>query len=430
MKRNTSKGFTLVELLVVIAIIGILIGLLLPAVQAAREAARRMKCSNNLKQLGLALANYADGNQESYPAGLAGFYHLEPIIGYAIPLLPFMEQNQMYEAIVAYCDAIKSADPTGYLGTDLFFELSEANGESENIDLRSFRSGVHDALGDQISAFTCPSDGNTKNPTSATTGAGDDNEVTYKFPKNSYVACMGDAMRGQNAFPQGSDKTTWCYPYAVIEGKDVEVSGVTSRGTFMPRFWHTIASMSDGTSNTIVFSETVVSDSEGLTDNFNEVKGGLAQVNIGSTSAKNPKDNVNPANCLQNARRKTDRTQLEFSTPGGRGLVFYLGYGSESRFNTVLPPNSPSCATNTNDGTVQGVGASWGVISAQSNHSGGVNCAMGDGSVRFVTDNVNCDSKDAGYPVEREHAYKTSGASPYGVWGAMGTPAGNESKSL
>ena len=66
--QQTRKGFTLVELLVVIAIIGILVGLLLPAVQAAREAARRMQCSNNLKQLALSIHNYESANR-AFPPG-------------------------------------------------------------------------------------------------------------------------------------------------------------------------------------------------------------------------------------------------------------------------------------------------------------------------------------------------------------------------
>ena len=74
---ESRPAFTLVELLVVIAIIGILIGLLLPAVQAAREAARRMKCSNNLKQIGLALHSYVDVNQ-SLPAAWRGYDDDDP----------------------------------------------------------------------------------------------------------------------------------------------------------------------------------------------------------------------------------------------------------------------------------------------------------------------------------------------------------------
>jgi len=113
MRRN---GFTLVELLVVIAIIGILIGLLLPAVQAAREAARRMQCTNNMKQIGLAMHNYHD-THGSLPPGnsifngqngtdlrgsgkeceAGGVYH--GMMGWAAFILPFMEQNALYEQI-------------------------------------------------------------------------------------------------------------------------------------------------------------------------------------------------------------------------------------------------------------------------------------------------------------------------------------------
>ncbi len=87
--RRPSRGFTLVELLVVIAIIGILIALLLPAVQAAREAARRMNCSNNMKQLGLAMHNYIAANNGRFPPGSTGRYSH----GLFSTLLPFLEQD-------------------------------------------------------------------------------------------------------------------------------------------------------------------------------------------------------------------------------------------------------------------------------------------------------------------------------------------------
>jgi prepilin-type N-terminal cleavage/methylation domain-containing protein/prepilin-type processing-associated H-X9-DG protein len=94
--QNPKCGFTLVELLVVIAIIGILIALLLPAVQAAREAARRAQCSNNLKQIGLALLNYESANKKFPPGGLyqtgSGYGH-----SWWVRILPYIEQGAVYE---------------------------------------------------------------------------------------------------------------------------------------------------------------------------------------------------------------------------------------------------------------------------------------------------------------------------------------------
>ncbi|TWT73999.1 Type II secretion system protein G precursor [Allorhodopirellula solitaria] len=89
------RGFTLVELLVVIAIIGILVGLLLPAVQAAREAARRMQCSNNMKQLGLALHSYHDVNKQFPPMSVDG----SGKIGVFVRLLPFIEQQALFDQV-------------------------------------------------------------------------------------------------------------------------------------------------------------------------------------------------------------------------------------------------------------------------------------------------------------------------------------------
>jgi prepilin-type N-terminal cleavage/methylation domain-containing protein len=95
MHTRRNNAFTLVELLVVIAIIGILVAMLLPAVQSAREAARRMQCSNNLKQMGVALHNYATANKECFPAGSPG----NAKHGLFTSMLPYLEQQNLYDSL-------------------------------------------------------------------------------------------------------------------------------------------------------------------------------------------------------------------------------------------------------------------------------------------------------------------------------------------
>lgn len=97
LKHSGKPGFTLIELLVVIAIIAVLVALLLPAVQQAREAARRSQCKNNLKQYGLAIHNYHEVHK-MFPLGGSG-WNLRPHIGWQVRILPFTDQNGLYEEL-------------------------------------------------------------------------------------------------------------------------------------------------------------------------------------------------------------------------------------------------------------------------------------------------------------------------------------------
>jgi prepilin-type N-terminal cleavage/methylation domain-containing protein len=137
MKVTLFRGFTLVELLVVIAIIGVLIALLLPAVQAAREAARRSQCTNHLKQIGIGLHNFHDTAQ-----GLPPYFIEEWRPGFWVLLLPFIEQQSLYDNITSYSSGTGiSQEFQTYWGT-LTPEQKNAHGSVPIIKCPSRRSGV------------------------------------------------------------------------------------------------------------------------------------------------------------------------------------------------------------------------------------------------------------------------------------------------
>ncbi len=369
-----KKAFTLVELLVVIAIIGILIGLLLPAVQAAREAARRMQCTNNLKQLGIALHNYHDTNKYFPPQKMGvntkstgSWEYCQQ--SFLISLLPFTEQQARFDYIF---DKVKNNTAvTGYPGC----WPAEWSGSSYGTDI--------------ITYYVCPSD-----------PAAD--KVSWNGSGGAptcYVGSMGDIVRSiSNA--STNKRGFFGGGYGVIK------SGTTNTCQLQVRGMNSIL---DGTSNTIAMSEVLVGDSSRSTI----VKGGVAYVSgIEGMSA---------GKCLtyiETSNRFVFNNSIDDGCLRNRGYIFGNGWPTVTAFSTVMPPNSPSCLSDSN-------GSGNGYLSSYSNHSGGVNCLLADGSVKFVSETVSCGDQNATYTADI-----VAGKSRYGVWGAMGSINGGESDHL
>ena len=353
------QGFTLVELLVVIAIIGILIALLLPAVQAAREAARRSQCSNNLKQIGIALHEYHAALQ-SFPfrqggttfSGATEWQSNGRRLSGWVLVLPFMEQGALHQKITSPTTVNGNAVPAwGPL---------------------PWRH-EYDPWRVQVPGLLCPSDDGGRRKAAS----GSDQALG----RTNYSFSAGDTIAGSS--PNGTGNGETADPRGIF-GRD---SGTR------------IADIRDGTSNTIAISERVIAQEAQL------IRGGTATSVTGM--------NTNPTNCASLKGADGMYTSAATVIPY-TGKRWNDGATVFNCFTTVLPPNSPSC--------INGLGhGDWGIFSPSSWHPGGVMGLMADGAVRFVSETINTGDISA--------AEKTFGASPYGVWGAMGTKKGGEAIS-
>jgi prepilin-type N-terminal cleavage/methylation domain-containing protein/prepilin-type processing-associated H-X9-DG protein len=315
-------GVTLIELLVVIAIIAVLIALLLPAVQAAREAARRSQCVNNLKQLGIAIQNYHDANGCIPPSGFAGSVPAGGTVtdfSMKARILPFMEQVAIYNSI-----------NWGF--------SSYMNGNAGDINIT--------AAAPRIASFLCPSDQNV--------GSADVQSTPTNYPN------CGGLNRYYTQWE--SNGTAWYL------GLDANLKRV-----------QTLASVTDGTSNTAAFSEFIKGSGRGIS--AGQSKDGRHMFYTNSSTVSSFLGQPDPNRAHANDCR-TNATTMIWDYKGERWINHGAGRGGI--YHHIQTPNQKTC------GYSGGSVATFdNIVTASSNHSGGVNVAFWDGSVKFVKDSVN-----------------------------------------
>ena len=361
MNRSKRLGFTLIELLVVIAIIAVLIALLLPAVQAAREAARRSQCVNNLKQLGLGSLNFESTYSRlppvwsPYPGASAGGSRVN-VFAY---LMPFLEQGALFNT---------------------WNLMVDSNGGSACCGKFNQTARLT-----QVGGYLCPSD-----------GAGgtqlDPGGSGVACARNNYFASMGDTA-GQYApgGPASSLAETnvsrlglFHVRYENGQPQWLDAAKTQPNPSYQACQGAAISEITDGTSNTAMFSEIKRS-----------------RFNSASVPAIDQANQIDPVQLAPSAG-----FTLQNPVPGGcttissrlnyRGNQYYRTIPETTNYTHTVPPNNPK--VDCGDSAI--VAAH---IAARSYHSGGVNVGFADGSVKFIKDSISMPT-----------------------WRALGTRAGGE----
>lgn len=357
-RSNERGGFTLIELLVVIAIIAVLIALLLPAVQAAREAARRAQCVNNLKQLGLAMHNYISTNTTVPPTMV--MYSATPVGSDAgqhqsthARLLPYLEQNQIFNAI-----NFSVSERWGGPGGDL---VSTFNGSTADCDLWGVMNAT--ATANQITSFLCPSD------------TGIPNLTYFKFAPNGPAQYVGfhnyPYNAGLNPFSGGANSGAVngiCYFPTFNSSNALSAYSVRAEAPI------SIATFTDGTSNTVIASEWLKGN--GLPP---PTADGLPNTYTSTVAVDAYAGQVN--NDFLQSKACDASTQQNWTWKGDWWIS-----GQSVTYSHTQTPNKKSCYY-PNIG--QPVSSAVNAIAASSRHPGGVNTAAADGSVKFIKNTVS-----------------------------------------
>jgi prepilin-type N-terminal cleavage/methylation domain-containing protein/prepilin-type processing-associated H-X9-DG protein len=361
-RTRARQGFTLIELLVVIAIIAILIGLLLPAVQKVREAAARMKCQNNLKQMGLAAHNFESTYGYLPPqfgtVSFNGLFGTNDATPQAL-MLPYIEQSNKYNQFNFNYKTWNDG------------ALTLANGHT--LPGSTALPGVNlPARTQDIPIYLCPSD-----PSSTQRGSNDVDLSHGAQGRLNYMACIGATSQFETTGPgAGIFAGSWSGSGLL---KGIPILGIT-----------------DGTSNTAMFAEVMRTTHpwpavSGVRDN-------TVIILPGDNSVTNGPDNDGrfiPA-CASGANWNSSIKYV--------GLQFERDLWGTAYYTHTLPPNwNRKVASGNQQYNCGDLSITHFHVAASSYHTGGVNVGMGDGSVRFVSDGIS-----------------------FPTWQAAGTRAGGE----